>query len=486
MPTSISSQTVPMGLVVDTEQMLYPMELSSTEIYVHLGALNEYKNDFIVDLVKQSRHGRPSTKLINQQPKMPPQRTRHGMVTFLYQLSLACNVTSGVFANAVRLYDRYSSKRIVLVDQSKLVAATCLWLSAKSMGGCDHVINDHAVPTGGRFHGPTPRARLPRLNELIFYCGGKKHFSKSMFIQMERHILHTLNWDVSRPTLNDLVLNIDENCLIQYESYKKALLPRKNDYRKELTQIDNKIELIDIKMFLVNLVAWQYDLLDYEMHEVSNAIFRLLTKCLEQDCPNFIQFPLESNVDSMAARDKIDKILVNAVCNAPACLLTSYNKSSYVRTFCSTVKDMQNELSSLVISTPLVPPPRRGSLGIQKFMSLEKVPSYNLSDYSSPASSTAMTFSEINLNDDDDDDDSETTSDESDTSTSRRESTSQSATSVFSAHGASRNSTPLSGVPSKYPTHQNSPLAGKSKMSQTVAMHSVYLSNDYLQSKVSL
>nr|CAI6678899.1 BPK_HP1_G0043350.mRNA.1.CDS.1 [Saccharomyces cerevisiae] len=44
-----------------------------------------------------------------------------------------------------------------------------------------------------------------------------------MFIQMERHILDTLNWDVYEPMINDYILNVDENCLIQYELYKNQL-----------------------------------------------------------------------------------------------------------------------------------------------------------------------------------------------------------------------------------------------------------------------
>ena len=458
---------IPPGPHIDARQKSYPMELSSAEIYVHLAALNEYRDDFVRDLLAQSRRGRPCTRLIDQQPRMPPHRTRHAMVSFLYQLALACSVTSGVFPAAVRLYDRYTSKRVVLAEQSKLVAATCLWLAAKSLGGCDHALNDHAVPTGARFHGPTPRARLPRLSELVFYCGGAKLCSKSMFLQMERHILHTLGWDVCRPTLHDLLLNIDENCLIQYEGYKRALLPRRNAYRAELTQIDNKIELIDVKMFLADLVAWQYPLLDYEMHDVANAVFRLIARCVTDNCPSFVQCTGDDSAEACAIRDKLDSILVDAVCDAPACLLASYKKSAYVRAFCSAVREAQCEVS----------PARAGSIAT----AFEKVPAYAASNYSSPASSAAMTFSEISLDDKDSDSDSD-----SEDSLSRRESTSQSAASVFSAHGASRGSTPLSAFRSRQVTHQSSPLAAKSKMSQTIAAHSVYLSNDHLRSKVSL
>lgn len=500
----MSVTSIPTGLIVTAEQKPYPMELSSSEIYIHLSSLNEYKVQFITDMIKKSEHCKPDTSLINQQPHMSPQRTRYNMVTFMFQLSTVTNVTDGVFANAVRLYDRYCSKRIVLSEQSKLVAATCLWLSAKSMGGCDHIINDHVVPTGGRFHGPTPRARIPRINELIYYCGGKKCLNKSMFLQMERHILQTLNWEIVRPSLSDMILNIDENCLLQYEWYKHVLLSNKNQYRKELYQIDNKIEIIDIKMFLIDLVAWQYSLLNYDMVEVSNSIFRILKRFLMQDCPSFIMeendFVCELSNES---KIKIDHILINAICTAPTCLLNKYPKSAYIRSFCKKVNQYKIESNSRRTSpklhlcnssTSMVNEDLRTAMAVmQKPINLQKIQSSNLSNYPSPISVDYATFSDIKLDDETSND--ETSNDEDDdgaiddiASPSIGDSFSQSVTSVFSDHGDDCNnlSTPASpDISFRRIPKDSSPLATKSRMTRTLN-NKTYINSSHLQSKLSL
>lgn len=222
-----------------------------------------------------------------------------------------------VFFHSVRLYDRYCSKRIVLRDQAKLVVATCLWLAAKTWGGCNHIINNVVIPTGGRFYGPNPRARIPRLSELVHYCGDGQVFDESMFLQMERHILDTLNWNIYEPMINDYVLNVDENCLMQYELYENQVTYDKQCSEKRQSQLSQdsdatvderpyqneeeeeedlklKIKLINLKKFLIDVSAWQYDLLRYELFEVSHGIFSIINQFTNQDHGPFLMTPMTS------------------------------------------------------------------------------------------------------------------------------------------------------------------------------------------------
>ncbi|CCH62115.1 hypothetical protein TBLA_0G01710 [Henningerozyma blattae CBS 6284] len=311
--TTRSKSNIPqkLGLIVNAKQTHYPIELSNSELLNHFNVINEYNNDISTNSVQLSNKLNPSINLINQQPEMIPHLTRYDILSFLFELSVVTRVIPGVYYHAVRLYDRYSSKRIVLKNQAKLVVATCLWISAKTQGGCNHIINNVCIPTGGRFYGPNPRARIPRLSELIHYSGGESVFDKSMFIQMESHILSTLGWEVSEPLINDYLLNVDENCLIQYKVYQKQLelfnkkkieqqlnsnsssSPQINEEEQEEDlDLQLKIQLINIKRFLIDLSTWELEFLSFNIYEIALIILKLINKYINPS--NFIEFEQSS------------------------------------------------------------------------------------------------------------------------------------------------------------------------------------------------
>ena len=113
-----------MGLIIDTKPDYYPIELSNAELLSHFEMLQEYHQEISTNVIAQSCKFKPNPKLIDQQPEMNPIDTRSNIITFLFELSVVTRVTNGIFFHAVRLYDRYCSKRIVLRDQAKLVAVS--------------------------------------------------------------------------------------------------------------------------------------------------------------------------------------------------------------------------------------------------------------------------------------------------------------------------------------------------------------------------
>ncbi|SCU80286.1 LADA_0B06216g1_1 [Lachancea dasiensis] len=344
------SDNVPQGLIVTAKQTYYPIELSNAELLAHYETIQDYHQEISANVISQSCKFKPDPKLIAQQPEMNPQQTRQQVMTVLFELSVKTRVTNGIFFHAARLYDRYCSKRVVLREQAKLVIATCLWLAAKTWGGCNHIINNISVPTGGRFYGPNPRARIPRLSELVHYCGGADVFDESMFMQMERHILDTLNWDICEPMINDYVLNVDENCLVQYELYKRQLEHNREWTHRnsrgsdsDATEADEeededllvKIQLINVKKFLIDLTTWQTELLKYEMFEVAHGIFSIINKFTGQDHGPLLLSPLPTTANQAA----LLKIFVLAVVQAPKVLLKYYEDSQGVKEFVDVVRD---------------------------------------------------------------------------------------------------------------------------------------------------
>ena len=410
------------GFIVTAKQTYYPIELSNSELLSHFNTIKEYNEDITFDCISHFKKFRPDVKLIDQQPEMIPQLTRQSMITFLYKISILSKVTNGIFYHATRLYDRYCSKRIVLRDQAKLVLASCLWLAAKTYGGCNHVINNYVIPTGGRFYGPNPRARIPRLSELVHYCNNEKNtndtnsnnlgnnnnlFDESMFCQMELHILDTLNWNVYEPMINDLILNVDENCLIQYELYKSQLENRSrctnnstinitasaagaattsqknyenkrhshdstdtdatvddiDDLINEDKELVLKIELINLKRFLIDLSCWQYDLLKYDIEDIVSVIFKLInmfgghdvspllsltTTTTDMTLSPCMAMSSPSNFKS-TINDNIQTIFINSLINVPQALLLVYKDKSGIIPFIFKVKEYYTNLQRMNI-----------------------------------------------------------------------------------------------------------------------------------------
>ncbi|CAI4694910.1 BAQ_1a_G0042260.mRNA.1.CDS.1 [Saccharomyces cerevisiae] len=369
------------GLIVTAKQTYYPIELSNAELLTHYETIQEYHEGISQNVLVQSSKTKPDIKLIDQQPEMNPHQTREAIVTFLYQLSVMTRVSNGIFFHAVRFYDRYCSKRVVLKDQAKLVVGTCLWLAAKTWGGCNHIINNVSIPTGGRFYGPNPRARIPRLSELVHYCGGSDLFDESMFIQMERHILDTLNWDVYEPMINDYILNVDENCLIQYELYKNQLQNNNSNGKEwsckrksqssddsdatveehissspqstgldgdtttmdEDEELNSKIKLINLKRFLIDLSCWQYNLLKFELYEICNGMFSIINKFTNQDQGPFLSMPIGNDINSNT-QTQVFSIIINGIVNSPPSLVEVYKEQYGIVPFILQVKDYNLEL----------------------------------------------------------------------------------------------------------------------------------------------
>ncbi|CAI4689534.1 CLL_collapsed_G0042740.mRNA.1.CDS.1 [Saccharomyces cerevisiae] len=369
------------GLIVTAKQTYYPIELSNAELLTHYETIQEYHEEISQNVLVQSSKTKPDIKLIDQQPEMNPHQTREAIVTFLYQLSVMTRVSNGIFFHAVRFYDRYCSKRVVLKDQAKLVVGTCLWLAAKTWGGCNHIINNVSIPTGGRFYGPNPRARIPRLSELVHYCGGSDLFDESMFVQMERHILDTLNWDVYEPMINDYILNVDENCLIQYELYKNQLQNNNSNGKEwsckrksqssddsdatveehissspqstgldgdtttmdEDEELNSKIKLINLKRFLIDLSCWQYNLLKFELYEICNGMFSIINKFTNQDQGPFLSMPIGNDINSNT-QTQVFSIIINGIVNSPPSLVEVYKEQYGIVPFILQVKDYNLEL----------------------------------------------------------------------------------------------------------------------------------------------
>lgn len=232
---------------------------------------------------------------------------------------------------------------------------------------------------------------------------------------MERHILDTLSWDVYEPMINDYVLNVDENCLIQYELYKRQLDHNKDWCEKRQSQashdsdatvderivedeeenlyeedededLNTKIQLINLKRFLIDLSAWQYDLLKYEMFEVSHGIFSIINRFTNGDHCRFLMAPYPTTTNQA----QLLNIFINAVAKAPGSLIEVYKEKLGIMEFIASVKEYQVELhKKLQLASAMDLSRRRAVNASHYFEKGHTIPSPTYSQHYTPMRNTS-------------------------------------------------------------------------------------------------
>ncbi|CDK29614.1 unnamed protein product [Kuraishia capsulata CBS 1993] len=237
----------------------YPNELLVAEIATHHATAQEYRLELTSSAIADLDIHRPDIGLISKQPQLTPDY-RIPLMDFLARCARKTRVAPMAFYRAARLFDRYCSRRVVLVEQAKLVAATCLWLAAKADGGFNHPFSSAACPTGGRFLGPSVRARIPRLAELCSLCEPVSGYDEGMFVQMERHVLDTLDWQVTEPTIHEWVMTAAEN------STASGFLS------------DQNADVVALKLFLCDCTLYSTDLISIHPAELAASVHDVLSR----------------------------------------------------------------------------------------------------------------------------------------------------------------------------------------------------------------
>jgi len=101
------------------------------------------------------------------------------LLDFLVEAHMASRLLPETLFLTINILDRYCSKRIVYKPHYQLVGCSAMLISAKYGDKKD---------------------RVPTIKELKAMCCGL--YDESMFVQMERHVLQTLNWVIGHPTVD--------------------------------------------------------------------------------------------------------------------------------------------------------------------------------------------------------------------------------------------------------------------------------------------
>lgn len=285
-------------------KLIYPSRLIHNEKLQFSITLKEYSssiNDTIKN-INNSSYIRNFNSILKQQPeiansfKNPNLRTR--LLNLLVILQNLKNFTQQTLHHTVYLFDIYCSKRILYEKHYTLLFLTCLLVSCK--------YNDK-------------KNKIPEISELV-RLSNEDNFIKfeddninrneeidmSMFQQMEKHLLLTIDWDLSFWSIEDGL-----QCIC---TYMKSILNEesKNTGDSEASKNVNKILLLtyQISSFLgevshtlqdfiqipSDVIAYVSSLLSLSIININNIIDEDYCKVmvdLLMDSENIVDFPIK-------------------------------------------------------------------------------------------------------------------------------------------------------------------------------------------------
>ncbi|KAK9451452.1 cyclin-like protein [Limtongia smithiae] len=118
----------------------------------------------------------PDLAMMNLQPELE-WHMRPYLLDFLIESHISLNLLPQTLFLTVNLIDRYCSRRIVFKKHYQLVGCAALWIASKYEDKKD---------------------RIPNVRELKIMCCDA--YEEDMFVQMEGHVLSTLEWSIGHPT----------------------------------------------------------------------------------------------------------------------------------------------------------------------------------------------------------------------------------------------------------------------------------------------
>lgn len=136
----------------------------------------EYREDIRLYMHEMERYTMSSSQSMDQQPEIR-WHMRPCLVDFLVEIHFAFRLRPETLHLTLNIVDRYVSRRIVYIKHYQLVGCAALWIAAKFEDA---------------------KERVPTVQELAQIC--RETYDESAFIQMEGHVLATIQWTLGHPT----------------------------------------------------------------------------------------------------------------------------------------------------------------------------------------------------------------------------------------------------------------------------------------------
>jgi hypothetical protein len=157
----------------------YNVMLEILETNANRKLIDEYFGDVSKTLANLESASSVNSAMIDLQPEIQ-WFMRPFLLDFLIELHSSFKLQPSTLFLCLNIIDRYCAKRIVFKRHYQLVGCTALWIAGKY---------------------EDKKSRVPTLKELTVMC--RNAYDEEMFVQMEMHILSTLEWSLAHPNLED-------------------------------------------------------------------------------------------------------------------------------------------------------------------------------------------------------------------------------------------------------------------------------------------
>ncbi|TDL28667.1 hypothetical protein BD410DRAFT_712394 [Rickenella mellea] len=136
----------------------------------------EYRDEISFYMHEMERYTMSSATSMDQQPEIR-WHMRPCLVDFLVEIHFTFRLRPETLYLTLNIVDRYVSRRIVYTKHYQLVGCAALWIAAKFEDA---------------------KERVPTVQDLVHIC--RQTYDESAFIQMEGHVLATIQWTLGHPT----------------------------------------------------------------------------------------------------------------------------------------------------------------------------------------------------------------------------------------------------------------------------------------------
>lgn len=235
------------------------INLQQMEFRAHSGSVSEYQMDVLSHLLEQESKSLPNLRLIQQQPQINL-NMRPLLLDFLLEVINKSKMSKATFPLSVNLIDRYCSTRIVKKHHFQLLGLTCLWVACKNLDS---------------------KFKVPTLEDLRRMCC--KSYDKKLFLEMENHLLISLNWMINAPTY-DTYIDLFLNLLL---AGSKNASVNKSTSTSSKFEAFNRLLVSDVKvlsLFVCELMQF-YPNIYFSFTTVQIAICAVITSLLILDIP---------------------------------------------------------------------------------------------------------------------------------------------------------------------------------------------------------
>lgn len=157
----------------------YSIMLEMLETQANKKLTAEYQSDVVQAMATFEGKTMINPPMIDLQPEIQ-WFMRPFLLDFLVELHTSFKLQPQTLFLCLNIIDRYCLKRIVFKRHYQLVGCTALWIAGKY---------------------EDKKLRVPTLKDLTLMC--RSAYDEEMFIQMEMHILSTLDWNLVHPNLED-------------------------------------------------------------------------------------------------------------------------------------------------------------------------------------------------------------------------------------------------------------------------------------------